>query len=85
MQQREEPEMPAENERLIVHCISRRRSRRLKYAEQKAVHYVMFKLFFGIVIGNTRSMHYYYYYFVCRKDLFNGMDVEGMFDEVVGN
>lgn len=45
----------------------------------------MFKLFFGIVIGNTRSMHYYYYYFVCRKDLFNGMDVEGMFDEVVGN
>lgn len=45
----------------------------------------MFKLFFGIVIGNTRSMHYYYYYFVCRKDLFNGMDVGGMFDEVVGN
>lgn len=84
MQQREEPEMAAENERLIVHCISRRGRRRLTNAEQKAVHYVMFKLFFGIVIGNTRSMHYYYY-FVCRKDLFNGMDVGGMFDEVVGN
>lgn len=83
MQQLEEPEMPAENERLIVHCISRL-GRRLTNAEQKAVHYVMFKLFFGIVIGNTRSMHYYYY-FVCRKDLFNGMAVRGMFDEVVGN